>query len=60
MANGRRRVHGGASTGPRTAEGQERLRAARTRHGAYGQKARELLELIRMLEARAKRPADPA
>ena len=39
---------------------QERLRAARTRHGGYGQEARELRELIRMLKARAKRPADPA
>ena len=26
-------MHGGASTGPRTAEGLERLRAARTTHG---------------------------
>ena len=55
MANGRCRMHGGASTGPRTAEGLERLRAARTRHGAYGKEARELREVIRMLKARTKR-----
>ena len=29
------RMHGGASTGPRTAAGLERLRAARTTHGLY-------------------------
>src|SRR5208282_5048931 len=29
------RMHGGRSTGPRTAEGMARLRAARTVHGAY-------------------------
>jgi hypothetical protein len=56
-ANGRCRLHGGKSTGPRTAEGLERLRAARTRHGAYGEEARELRELIRMLKARTKRLA---
>jgi hypothetical protein len=51
------RLHGGASTGPRTAEGLERLRAARTRHGAYGQEARELREVVRALKARTKRLA---
>lgn len=34
------RMHGGASTGPRTAEGLERLRAARTIHGRYAGAAR--------------------
>ena len=33
MANGRCRMHGGKSTGPRTAEGFSRLAAARTTHG---------------------------
>ncbi len=36
MANGRCRMHGGASTWPRTAEGFTRLAAARTTHGKYG------------------------
>ena len=34
------RMHGGRSTGPRTAEGLARLRAARTIHGHYGAEAR--------------------
>ncbi len=33
--NPRCRMHGGRSTGPRTAEGMARLRAARTTHGDY-------------------------
>jgi hypothetical protein len=33
MANGRCRLHGGKSTGPRTAEGLERSRNARLVHG---------------------------
>ncbi len=55
MANGRCRLHGGKSTGPRTAEGLERLRAARTRHGAYGKEACQLRKLIRALKLRTKR-----
>jgi hypothetical protein len=35
MPNGRCRMHGGRSTGPRTIEGLNRLRAANTTHGAY-------------------------
>jgi len=34
MQNGRCRLHGGKSTGPRTAAGLARSRAARLRHGA--------------------------
>ena len=33
MANGRCRMHGGPSTGPRTPEGLERSRRARWKHG---------------------------
>lgn len=33
MANGRCRMHGGKSTGPRTAKGLERCRRANWRHG---------------------------
>ena len=33
MANGRCRMHGGASTGPRTREGLERCRRANWKHG---------------------------
>jgi hypothetical protein len=35
MANGRCRMHGGASTGPRTAEGLERSRKANWQHGYH-------------------------
>ena len=35
MQNGRCRMHGGLSTGPRTAEGLEGSRRARWKHGAY-------------------------
>ena len=35
MANGRCRLHGGLSTGPRTAAGIERIRRAVTKHGMY-------------------------
>jgi len=35
MANGRCRMHGGKSTGPRTPEGLERSRKANWKHGYY-------------------------
>lgn len=35
MANGRCRLHGGKSTGPKTQEGLLRLKQARTIHGFY-------------------------
>lgn len=41
MANGRCRLHGGHSTGPRTLEGIERIRKARTKHGIYSAEFRE-------------------
>lgn len=49
MPNGRCRMHGGPSTGPRTPEGLERLRKARTKHGSYSAVTRELREVLRML-----------
>jgi len=55
MPNGRCRLHGGKSTGPRTDEGIERIRAARTIHGAYGAEAMELRDMIRVLKARTRR-----
>ncbi len=35
MANGRCRMHGGKSTGPRTSEGLERSKKANLKHGYY-------------------------
>lgn len=56
MRNGRCRLHGGCSTGPRTPEGRERAKVANWRHGGYSQAAkqerrevRELLHLAREL-----------
>jgi len=41
MRNGRCRMHGGASTGPRTAAGIETIRRSRTIHGFYSRSAIE-------------------
>jgi len=42
MKNGRCRLHGGLSTGPRTPEGRARCAAARTIHGGYNAATRAL------------------
>jgi hypothetical protein len=55
MANGRCRMHGGLSTGARTAEGLERVRAAVTTHGRYSAETRQVDAMIRALKAEAKR-----
>lgn len=41
MRNGRCRLHGGLSTGPKTREGRQRIRLALFKHGRYTKKARE-------------------
>ena len=41
MGNGRCRLHGGNSTGPRTEAGLARIRAARTKHGYWSGESRE-------------------
>src|SRR5271165_7289445 len=41
MPNGRCRLHGGLSTGPKTAEGIERICRANIKHGRYSEAARE-------------------
>jgi hypothetical protein len=40
MANGRCRMHGGTSTGPRTPEGLKRAQRANWKHGFYSAKAK--------------------
>jgi hypothetical protein len=45
MRNGRCRMHGGASTGPRTPEGRERCRAAPWKHGGRASEARAAARL---------------
>lgn len=51
MANGRCRLHGGKSTGPRTKEGRKRMKEANTKHGLYSaemiQARRHARDLIR-------------
>src|SRR4051812_47648885 len=63
MANGRCRLHGGLSTGPKTAEGIERIRRAVTKHGHHTAAGKEERPALRTLlqEARAllSRIADP-
>ena len=39
MPNGRCRLHGGLSTGPKTLAGIERIRKAVTKHGRYSARA---------------------
>jgi hypothetical protein len=55
MSNGRCRLHGGLSTGPRTAEGIERIRQAVTKHGRYSgatkREGRYVRELLREYHA---------
>jgi len=49
MANGRCRLHGGKSTGPRTPEGLARSRRANWRHGAYTRAAMLMRARVRKL-----------
>jgi hypothetical protein len=58
MANGRCRLHGGKSTGPRSAAGLARSRAARRNHGAC---SAEIIDLRRAAAApsAASRPSSP-
>jgi hypothetical protein len=58
MSNGRCRMHGGKSTGPRTPEGLERMRRANTRHGNYSEESRQLTRAVRLLIAEALRSAE--
>jgi hypothetical protein len=46
MPNGKCRLHGGRSTGPRTEAGRAALAAAHTKHGHYGAEARAFLAAI--------------
>jgi glucans biosynthesis protein len=42
------RLHGGKSTGPKSAAGLERSRRARWKHGAYARETREMLRESRL------------
>jgi len=61
MKNGRCRLHGGKSTGPRTPEGLERSRRARWKHGRYSREAKEAAREARWSDpvyVEARRQAD--
>ena len=49
MANGRCRMHGGKSTGPRTEAGLARSRKARYKHGRYSAEAKARRKYMKML-----------
>ncbi len=60
MSNGKCRMHGGASTGPRTPEGLARIRAAPTTHGLRTAEMKQMRKLVRELRAGAKRLVEMA
>lgn len=49
MANGRCRMHGGKSTGPRTSEGLERSKKAHLKHGYYSAGSADMRKYIKQL-----------
>jgi hypothetical protein len=55
MKNHKCRMHGGSSTGPKTAEGLKRIRAARTIHGRYSSEMTELRRMVAVLRREARR-----
>lgn len=58
MKNGRCRMHGGKSTGPRTVAGLERLKKARTKYGYYSRESKELRGRVSALLKGAKTLAE--
>jgi hypothetical protein len=49
MANGRCRLHGGLSSGPKTEAGIERIRRTATKHGRYTQAAKQARQRLRTM-----------
>ncbi len=49
MANGRCRLHGGMSTGPKTIEGKQKAITAPLKHGFYSKKSIEERQFLRQL-----------
>jgi len=60
MANGRCRIHGGLSTGPKTVEGIENIRKAQTKHGQRSAEAVRRRKEGMALRREIKRLADIA
>ena len=59
MANGRCRLHGGLSTGPKTPEGIARIRRAVTKHGRYSQAWKAQQRDMRTLLRESRTGPDP-
>jgi hypothetical protein len=51
MPNGRCRLHGGKSTGPRTREGLERMRQSKIKHGCYPKEMRAATQYLKTFRA---------
>jgi len=60
MKNGRCRMHGGGSTGPKTAEGLARWRAAVTIHGGRSREMMKFHAEVRELRSAARRTIELA
>ena len=60
MTNGRCRIHGGLSTGPKTVEGIENIRKAQTKHGQRSAEAVRRRKEGMALRREIKRLADIA
>lgn len=55
MANGRCYLHGGKSTGPKTQEGLQRMKLAKTTHGLFSKERLEERKLFRLELQRKKK-----
>ena len=58
MRNGGCQMHGGKSTGPGRAEGMERMRRGKTKHGLHSAESLRLMRAIRALQRDARRTLD--
>jgi hypothetical protein len=56
MRNGRCRMHGRASTGPRTPEGKSRAAMARWKHGLRSRRGSTIAEICRLVRRRSWLP----
>ena len=51
MKNGRCRLHGGKSTGPRTREGLERMRQSKLKHGKFTKEMKSVTQYLKIFKA---------
>ena len=60
MRNGRCRMHGGVSTGARTAAGLERVRTVGLIHGGRSRATRDFRRMVREVQSEARRMVELA